>query len=167
MNIFVLDKDHAKCAEYHPDQHQKMILESFQLLSSSHRIIDGDDAPVEAYAISHRNHPCSIFARLTADNYMWLFEHAKALMEEFKYRTGKVHLSWQKLGHVLSTPPRGLTKTGLTAHCQCMPDHYKVEGNAVQAYRNYFNGEKQVLQNRPAEWKTRSVPHWFQSINFA
>ena len=164
MNIFLLDHNHKKCAEYHPDQHQKMILESFQLLSTAHRILDEDDVPEETYRVSHKNHPCAIWARETADNYSWLHEHAKCLTEEFKYRTGNTHLSWTKLGKVLSTPPKGLTKTGLTEPPQCMPDEYKVEGDPVQGYRNYFNGEKQFLQKRPAQWKKRDIPYWFKPI---
>lgn len=182
MNIFVLDNDHKKCAEMHPNQHQKLILESFQLLSSAHRIIDGEMVEgVNAngrkrkeyklsdpkmndliYATSHSGHPCTIWTQETSDNYAWLFEHAKCLTEEFTYRTGKVHLSWEKLGKVLSIPPRGLTKTGLTEFCQCMPEQYKKVGDAVQAYRNYFNAEKQFLQNRPADWGCRPVPYWFE-----
>lgn len=163
MNIFVLDSDKKKCSEYHPNQQlPKMVLESFQLLSTAHRMTDGDDVPESTYKVSHKNHPCAIWARETADNYAWLHEHAKSLTEEFKYRTGKTHLSWEKLGEVLSNPPRGLTKTGLTEFKQCFPDQYKVEGDAIQGYRNYFNGEKQILQNRPADWGCRPVPDWFQ-----
>jgi len=184
MNIFVLDHDHKKCAEYHPDQHQKLILESFQLLSSAHRMIDGEmiegvsqngrkkkeyklpDPKMDelVYATSHSGHPCTVWTKETADNYSWLHEHAKCLTEEFTYRTGKVHLSWEKLGKILATPPKGLTKTGLTEFCQCMPDEYKVEGDPVQGYRNYFNGEKQILQKRPAQWKKRDIPYWFKPI---
>jgi len=166
MNIFILDNDHKKCAEYHPDQHcGKMILESCQLLSSAHRLIDEEDEvdPL-IYKTSHKNHPSSIYTRDTVDNYLWLWEHTKYLSEEFTYRTGNNHLSWTKLGKILSSPPKGLTKTGLTEPPQCMPDEYKVEGDPVQGYRNYFNGEKQILQKRPAQWKKRDIPYWFKPI---
>ena len=44
MNIFYLDEDVQKCAEYHVDRHVvKMILEYAQLLSTAHRVLDGDD----------------------------------------------------------------------------------------------------------------------------
>jgi hypothetical protein len=43
MNIFYLDTDVVKCAEYHNDKHTvKMILEYAQLLSTAHRLIDGN-----------------------------------------------------------------------------------------------------------------------------
>ena len=166
MNLFVLDLDHKKAAEYHPDQHVgKLLLENFQTLSTAHREIDGDENvnPIH-YRKSHLNHPVSKFVRETVDNYLWSFELARYLSEEFTYRTGKVHLSWEKLGKILATPPKGLTKTGLTEFCQCFPDEYKVEGDPVQGYRNYFNGEKQILQKRPAQWKKRDIPYWFKPI---
>jgi len=50
------------------------------------------------------------------------------------------------------------TSEGLTPFAQAMPDHYKVSGDAVQAYRNYYIGDKA----RFAKWKESSlVPEWF------
>ena len=44
MNIFYLDKDPKRCAEMHCDKHVvKMSLEYAQLLSTAHRILDGDE----------------------------------------------------------------------------------------------------------------------------
>ncbi len=46
MNIFYIDKDPKQCAKWMVDKHVvKMILETAQLLSTAHRVIDG--APVE------------------------------------------------------------------------------------------------------------------------
>lgn len=42
MNIFYLDTDPTKAAQYMTDRHVvKMILESAQLLSTAHRVLDG------------------------------------------------------------------------------------------------------------------------------
>ena len=42
MNVFVLDYDPKTAAEMHCDKHVvKMILETAQLLSTSHRMLDG------------------------------------------------------------------------------------------------------------------------------
>ena len=71
MNIFFLDNDIRKCAIYHCDKHVvKMTLETAQLLCGVHHIIGGD-AP---YKLSHKNHPCSIWARESLSNYMLLSE---------------------------------------------------------------------------------------------
>ena len=43
MNIFYLDKDPVKAAEYSCDKHVvKMILESAQMLCTAHRVQDGE-----------------------------------------------------------------------------------------------------------------------------
>ena len=43
MNIFILDLDVAKCAEYHTNSHiLKMAVETSQLLSTAHRLLDGE-----------------------------------------------------------------------------------------------------------------------------
>jgi hypothetical protein len=37
-----------------------------------------------------------------------------------------------------------------------MPDIYKVEGNSIQSYINYYNGDKRRMFN----WKNREVPYF-------
>ena len=69
MNIFVLDEDVEKCAEYHCDKHViKMILESAQMMSAVVRL-NGHDT---GYKLTHKNHPCTIWARKSLSNYIWL-----------------------------------------------------------------------------------------------
>ena len=42
MNIFYLDDDPIQCAKWHVDKHiVKMITEYCQLLSTAHRVLDG------------------------------------------------------------------------------------------------------------------------------
>ena len=44
MNIFVLDKDPHIAAQMHCDRHvPKMIVESAQMLSTAHRLLDGEE----------------------------------------------------------------------------------------------------------------------------
>ena len=58
MNIFFVDRDPEQCARDHCDKHVcKMVIEYGQLLSTAHRVLDGDDAPDEVYKIAHKNHP--------------------------------------------------------------------------------------------------------------
>ena len=45
MNIFVIDKDPVVAAQEHCDKHVvKMIVESAQMLSTAHRILDGKES---------------------------------------------------------------------------------------------------------------------------
>jgi hypothetical protein len=59
MNIFLLDSNIKKCAQYHCDKHVvKMILESAQILSTVLRL-NGVD---QGYKTTHANHPCTLWA---------------------------------------------------------------------------------------------------------
>ena len=60
MNIFYLDKNPKVAAEMHCNKHViKMVLEYAQILSTAHRVIDGDEAGDERglYEIAYKNHP--------------------------------------------------------------------------------------------------------------
>ena len=92
MNIFILDENPKKCAEYHNDKHVvKMILETAQLLCGVHHMVESKlDVP---YKLSHKNHPCSIWARECIENYVWLCDLGMELCLEYTYRYGKRHKS--------------------------------------------------------------------------
>ena len=71
MNIFVLDYDTKTCAQMHCDKHcVKMILETAQLLCGVHHMINPTSTLQVPYKLSHRNHPCSIWARECLENYV-------------------------------------------------------------------------------------------------
>ena len=73
MNIFYLDSDPYVAAKMHCDKHVvKMILESAQMLSTAHRVLDGDEYADERglYKMAHKNHPSTIWVRTSTDNYM-------------------------------------------------------------------------------------------------
>ena len=96
MNIFYLHKDPYKAAEYQYNKHVvKMILESAQMLCTAHHHYDENtDVP---YKKAHYNHPSTIWVRQNKNHYRWLFNHMKALGEEYTDRYGKIHLSIIKL----------------------------------------------------------------------
>ena len=151
MNIFYLDKCPHKAAELQYNKHVvKMILESAQMLCTAHHVHGNpDDVP---YKQAHLNHPSTIWARENASNYEWLFHHFCALSKEYKKRYGKNHLSYTKCFHPLSLVPKGIDGTwyGVTKMPQCMPDEYKDECS-IQAYWNYYIGEKHMVANLKTE----------------
>lgn len=157
MNIFYLDHDPRICAQYHADVHVgKMILETAQLLSTAHRETDSIYSDL-VYKSTHKNHPSAIWARASQDNYSWLYELFRELTNEFFYRREKVHMSWAKLKSPLANNP-DLPTIGFTEPPQCMPDEYKVEGDAVSAYRRYYMGAKADI----ASWRWgRLEPYWW------
>jgi hypothetical protein len=178
MNIFVLDNDAATSARMMCDKHViKMILESCQLLSTAHHVIDGDPLVVVSKKRKYKshvctkknickatmiNHPCTIWTRANRSNYIWVWKHAYALCKEYTRRYNKVHKMEHMLTEELYNPPVNIPKGKLTPFAQAMPDQYQHE-NAVVAYRSYYINEKA----RFARWKATEVPEWFVKKNFS
>lgn len=157
MNIFVLDTDVAKAAQYHVDKHCiKMILESTQLLNNA--LIKHAPTYVPVYRETHKNHPASVWTSESRSNFDWLSNLALALCEEYTYRYGKTHKCQQIIEAFRSTSYReSIPAIGLTPFAKCMPDHYKVE-DAVESYRNYYRGDKAYI----AKWSKRNQPEWWR-----
>lgn len=153
MNIFLLDDNIQKCAEYHCDRHVvKMILEYAQLLSTACRA----NGLEMGYKQTHLNHPSAKWARASEDNFLWLADLAGAVNDEYKHRYGhKVNHKSYDVICTLELPD--LPKIGLTELPKCMPDQYKVD-SVVQSYRNYYCGDKASF----ATWKNRNQPEWFK-----
>ena len=152
MNIFILDKDITKCAQYHCDQHVvKMILESVQILCTALNK-KGFTTP---YKSTHVKHPCVLWTEASYENFIWLKNLALALNVEYQYRYEKStdHKSISILDEISGYK---YDNTGLTEFAQAMPDKYKVPGNAVKAYRQFYLGDKLKF----ARWTRRPVPGW-------
>jgi hypothetical protein len=155
MNIFVLDWDVKKCAMYHVNKHTtKMCVEYAQLLCGVHHTTESNVGNIP-YRLSHKNHPCSIWARESMDNYLWLCELGMELCAEYTFRYGKRHKSQQVIEWCIDNRPN-IPEEGFTVPAKAMPDQYKVE-DVVQSYRNYYLGEKKSICN----WKNRNTPSWF------
>lgn len=163
MNIFILDEDVKTCAQYHCDKHVvKMVLETAQLLSSAHRLLDGNERGDELglYKVTHVNHPCSIWVRTSSANYAWAHKLLQQLVEEYTRRYGRVHkVESSGLLGALSVPPRRLPKGELSKFPQAMPEQYR-STDPVSAYRSYYVAEKA----RFARWKLGNQPEWFQVL---
>ena len=153
MNIFYLDPTPSICAEYHCDKHVvKMILESAQMLCTSHRLNGRDDSIL--YKVTHQNHPSSKWARESTANYLWLYDLFSNLCAEYTHRYSRTHLTESKLHSILSRPPE-LADAEFTEPPQCMPEQYHQE-DTVEAYRQYYLAEKTSLLC----WTHRDIPAW-------
>jgi hypothetical protein len=152
MNMFLLDLDPCKNAQYHVDKHMKLILEAMQMICTTFHL-QGIKAP---YAQTHRNHPCTIFTRTSKENFQFVVDYVFALSEENIVRYDKVHassllLKWVETNkHLLSFP-----KTKLTDFALAMPDQYKTS-DPVMSYRQYYLSEK----NHLFKWTNRDAPDW-------
>jgi len=153
MNIFALDENPKKCAEYHNDKHVvKMILETAQLLCGSHWV-NGNQAP---YKLSHKNHPSAIWTRECIENYSWLCELGIELSKEYTHRYNKIHKSQNIIEWCIDNKPNIKSNKTITPFALAMPIHCKLN-DPVESYREYYRTEKKDLAN----WKNRQIPYWF------
>jgi hypothetical protein len=155
MNIFVLDYDPIKAAQFHCDKHVvKMVLESAQMLSAAHTILDGEQEGL--YRLTHANHPCTKWVRHSNNNYNWLYCLFGALCAEYTLRYNKIHLCEYKFLERFRIPPKNIVVGHKTPQPKTMPVQYQVE-DIVQSYRNYYKAEKAGI----AKWKMGNTPEWF------
>jgi len=181
LNIFYLHTDPVKAARDMVDKHVvKMILESAQILSTAHRVIDGvqyEDRTASnrrvkrwrlsnnlldcmLYKATHVNHPMSIWARTTRANYWWLVRHLDALLEEYTYRYNKVHkVERDNLAAVLHTFPSGIIDEQFSDPPSTMDEEFIISSDPVVNYRNYYSiGKKHIHA-----WTGRSTPSWLDA----
>lgn len=160
MNIFYLCTDPTNAARYQCDRHVvKMILETAQLLSTAHRVLDGDERAdrLGLYKCTHKNHPSAVWVRSSKSAYCWAYDHLRALCKEYEYRYGKTHKTASLLDSFWCLP-MSLPEAQWIDPPQCMPDAYKRD-NVVDGYRFYY-----ALDKASNDWfkynKTRSQPKW-------
>ena len=153
MNIFLLDKDFRKNAEFLCDTHlRKMIVESYQLLNN------GLPEHKRFYKTSHLNHPCSVWVRKDINNYRTLAKITAEYIKEYEFRFNKKHkCSFIKLPFL---------KQNFTVKYdlpQCLPDEFK-QNDTVLAYRAYYVNklkEWRIRQDKRqiiANWTKRNMP---------
>lgn len=160
MNVFVLDLNPVKAAQYHNNRHcVKMILESTQILSTAAQINIGANPLL--YKPTHIKHPCTLLATKNRSNYIWVLELTKALLGEYTYRFGKDHKSGRLVKHLSEIAPR--IPSGELSFAQAMPDTYKKE-DPVEAYRAYYRGDKRFDKaGRPLDvWTKRQKPDFME-----
>ena len=183
MNRFRIEETPRNCALSHCDRHiVKMPLEEAQMLSTAHRMLDGeiemrpsksgkrtlkywklpDDREDLVYKAVHMGHPCTVWAAESLANYRWAFALFEELCEEYSFRYGKVHLSYSKLRDTLALAPDNIKKElkvspmplAMGAAPECI-DHDDVIGS----YRNFYMTKQKRFN---MTWKNRKTPEWFK-----
>jgi len=160
MNIFYVERDPEKAARALADKHVvKMVLETAQLLSTAHRVLDGPTLPdgreQMLYKATHINHPSSKWVRESNNNYNWLFVHFHALLDEYTYRYEKTH-ACEKMLPYLQLLPVKIPIGPLTPPPCAMDEQYRISEDALENYRNYYKHGKKHLHS----WKNRQPPAW-------
>ena len=182
INIFILDADPVKAAQLQCDAHVvKMIVESAQMLSTVHRMLDGEPTRVPSksgknkvkawllgdyrneklYKAVHMNHPCTVWTRESKENYEWHYAHFVALCDEYTYRYGKTHKTDTELRDILREAPKHIPSKGLTLFPLAMKSNPECmfPKDPVKSYRMFY----QTKQDRfKMVWTKREVPEWFK-----
>jgi hypothetical protein len=161
MNIFYLDSDPVKSAELHCDKHVvKMIIEYAQLMSTAHRVLDGEMYVDKTANNRHINHPSNIWIRSSDSHYQFVYDMFVALCNEYTHRYGRTHLTEEKLKDILQHLPNTIASTDFVEPPQAMPDDVKTS-NTVDAYQNYYR----VYKKNFAKWTDRMTPAFMENIS--
>lgn len=160
MNIFVLDEDPVRAAQYNCDTHVcKIILEAAQLMALAHDNLDHAPEPVKSYrAKPFLNHPITKWVKTSLPNYQWLAEHARKLCEEYTTRYNRSHATEPIVLWLYENQPALELATSHTQFVQAMPDEYK-KPCAVDAYRNLYKTAKRHL----VKYRLGNYPAWFSN----
>lgn len=159
MNIFYLDHNPEIVAKWHVDKHVvKMPLEAAQMLSTAHHVLASPNAD-KVYKVTHVNHPCSVWTRHNAGNYLWVVSYFDALAREYTERYGKTHKSHERLYAVLKEPPSRIDPSmTMTPPAICMPKEFITSGNPIASYQRYYRDGKRAFH----AWKNRPVPPFIE-----
>lgn len=180
MNIFVIDECPVKAAQQQCDKHVvKMIVEAAQMLSTAHRILDGNEElrlsksgkrQVKYYThpylddilykAVHHNHPSTVWTRESKDNYIWHYKHFVALCDEYTYRYGRKHFTDNKLRSILAEVPKNIPDIGPTPVKLAMGDSPECmfPEDPVKSYRLFYHTKQDRFK---MVWSKRDVPSWF------
>ncbi len=105
------------------------------------------------YKSTHIKHPCVLWTEASYSNFLWLRDLALALNAEYRFRFDK-NTDHSSIAVLKEISDLRFDDVGLTEFAQAMPNQYKIQGNAVLAYRQYYIGEKL----RFAKWTKRARP---------
>ena len=180
MNLFFLSRQPREAAQAHANKHVvKMVLETAQLLSTAHRVLDGKrtlgasargracttwvlpDCTRDSllYRATHANHPSAAWVRASREHYHWAFSLFCELLGEYTFRYGKTHACTKLVG-ALANAPDAIQDAGFADPPKCMPEIYAgVSQDAVTCYRAYYReGKKDLLA-----YKLRDPPPWLSA----
>ena len=191
MNIFALSKNPLISAEQMIDKHIiKMPTETCQMLHTNILFMQfvnkhGKEPSLRELKAFHKekksklmkpamlNHPSTVWARQSLDNFTWLFAHGVFLCKEYTYRYEKTHGSYERIldcDLYSCWPNFNYPCDGLTPVHIAMDDQYRIENTfndewefVIQSYRHYYLEGKWDI----AEWKNNRRPDWFPANHFA
>lgn len=182
MNIFILSDHPVEAAQLQCDKHVvKMIVESAQMLSTVHRMLDGelkrgpsksgktlskhwilpDSRDSIMYKAVHMGHPCTVWSTINTGNYWWHYVHFTALCDEYTHRYGKVHSTDTLLRKALANYPKNLPTNYRTQFPLAMGSNPECmhPNDPVRSYREFYQTKQERFK---MSWTKREIPEWFK-----
>jgi hypothetical protein len=163
MNLFILDTDPTKCAEYHCDKHVvKMPTETAQMISFVYHDKDfwNNHLPecIMGFSKTHYKHPCSIWIRESLSNFKFACKLGIALYEEYQFRYNKPdkHQRCKNIFEFALQNPPDIQDKGLTPFALAMDDCFIKYDSAIQNYQEYYRIGKSHILN----WTKRKRPYF-------
>jgi hypothetical protein len=120
--------------------------------------VDEENKP-QPYCVGFMNHPSTVWARSSKENYLYTLQLGKELCQEYTYRYGKVH-ACEKIVDWFFQQSKQLEflSVHFTAPYQAMPEDCK-SNNSVDSYRMYY-----IKYKNFATWKNREIPKWYSEL---
>mgnify|MGYP007047345674 CR=1 FL=1 len=161
VNLFYLDKDPKKCAQYYCDKHvNKILIEIGQILSQIHHLYGTKTPPYKSCKAVSKNLKPLIWAFSSKSNYLYCCDLGKALLDEYKFRYQKDSHKCEKVIQWLTEnipskiEGKRRTKFLLTDNVSIYSEYFK---DPVEASRYMYVDFKCKNDN----WSRRGKPIWF------
>lgn len=187
MNIFFTDADPVQAAINHCDKHVvKMVVESAQMLSTAHRMLDGtmttslvttktglrrkrkdwslaDVRDSILYKVAHPSHPSTKWTMLSAANYDWHYRLFIALCDEYTFRYRKIHKTDALLRSILANRPLNIAdpeNPNTTQFALAMKSNPECidHSDPIGSYRKFYKTKRDRFK---MVWTARNIPEWF------
>jgi hypothetical protein len=176
MNIFCTDDDPIQAASDLCDQHvrSKMQIEGAIMLAHAfpQEVLYHKDCPRTKRGTPRKsgkgyfNHQCSIWARESRDNFMWLVFHTLRMFRERDYRWPgssphhtKEFIEWcgaNVHNTNISKGKRTPFAVAIGGDCECRKNPNFNTLSTIEQYREYIRKDKPF-----ATWTNRKKPIWY------
>lgn len=180
MNIFALDAEPHRAAEYHCDKHvPKMMLEAAQMLSTMVHVlapneissgVDNVGAPIltwrgnKVYKPTHANHPCSKWVQHSRRNALWLTLLGDSLSAQSELRWHKPAYKAHAVANGIGNNLRHLNFSSeeYTPFVMALPKEIlALELPPIVSYRLYYASAKRSF----AKWeRLGKQPYWWDDM---
>lgn len=160
MNIFATYDCPVKSALVLDDLRlNKMIVESAQMLSA---VMHKNNIKGNWYKPAYLKHPCTIWAGISKENYLWLCTHALAMCMIFEETNKKIHGSERILLRLKEMSSR-LQSSQLTPFEDCTTFKLRTDLSVTERYKLYLveKWEDDLRVKRIPTWRCRKIPEFY------